>query len=192
MTLARLWHSFCLCFQRGGRARADYIRRKHLYGAMGTGCSIVKRKIPLYANLIRIGNNVHIASNVSFLTHDVTHRLLNQLDPEHPVREHVGCIEVGNNVFIGSGVHILNNTKIGSNVIIGTCSIVTRDIPDNSVIAGVPARVIGRFDDFVAKMRIEPYPAELEPKAQEASPELAAFLWAKFDREHAAKKEGAR
>ena len=152
MTFSRLWHSFCLCFLRGGRARADYIRRKRLYGAMGTGCSIVKRKIPLYSNLIRIGNNVHIASNVSFLTHDVTHRLLNGLDPAHPVREHLGCIEIGDNVFIGSGVHILSDTKIGSNVVIGTCSIVTHDIPDNSVVAESPA-VAGWYDfDFTGDL----------------------------------------
>ena len=51
-------------------------------------------------------------------------------------------IEIGDNVFIGSGVHILYDTKIGSNVIIGTCSVVTHDIPANSIAVGNPAKVI--------------------------------------------------
>lgn len=43
------------------------------------------------------------------------------------------------------------NTKIGSNVVIGAGSIVNKDIPDNSVVAGVPAKVIGDFDTFAQK-----------------------------------------
>ena len=56
-----------------------------------------------------------------------------------------------NNVFIGSGSRILFNTRIGNNVIIGSDSLVTKDIPDNSVYAGVPARRICSFDEYVEK-----------------------------------------
>ena len=45
------------------------------------------------------------------------------------------------------------NVRIGSNVIIGAGSIVTKDIPDNSVAAGVPCRVIGKFDDLEEKRK---------------------------------------
>ena len=65
----------------------------------------------------------------------------------------LGCIEVGDNVMIGSGTRILYNVRIGSNVIIGAGSIVTKDIPDNSVAAGVPCRVIGKFQDLVEKRK---------------------------------------
>ena len=88
-------------------------------------------------------------------------------------------------MFIGSGTHILYGTKIGSNVIIGTCSVVTNDIPDNSVVAGVPARVIGAFDDYVEKrLKEEKYPKELTPRKQMVSPELAKLMWEKFDNDH--------
>lgn len=56
-----------------------YIRKQHVYGAIGDNCTIQKRKVPLYANLIRLENNVHIASNVSFQTHDVSYMVLNNL-----------------------------------------------------------------------------------------------------------------
>ena len=116
--------------------------------AIGDNCTIQKRKVPLYANLIRLGNNVHIASNVSVLTHDGVNLVLNNLPgiPQEKVQERIGCIEIGNNVFIGSGVHILYDTKIGNNIIIGTCSAVTKDISDNRVAIGAPAKVIGSFD----------------------------------------------
>jgi acetyltransferase-like isoleucine patch superfamily enzyme len=159
-----------------------------VYGAIGENCTIQKRKVPLYANLIRLGDNVHIASNVSFLTHDVTYLVLNNMPDvkKHgKVQERIGCIEIGNNVFVGSGTHILYNTKIGNNVIIGTCSIVTKDIPDNSVAVGTPARVIGTFDDYFEKyLRIEKYPDELRPSKQTVSDRLAEYLWEKFEKEH--------
>ena len=88
-------------------------------------------------------------------------------------------------MFVGSGTHILYDTKIGSNVIIGTCSVVTKDIPDNSVVAGVPARVIGTFDDYVEKYLNEKmYPEEMKPKGQKVSGELAKYMWEKFEKEH--------
>lgn len=88
-------------------------------------------------------------------------------------------------MFVGSGTHILYNTKIGSNVIIGTCSVITKDIPDNSIVAGVPARVIGSFDDYVEKMtKADRYPDELKPRKQKVSVELARVMWEKFEKEH--------
>ena len=101
------------------------------------------------------------------------------------VQERIGCIEIGDNVFVGSGTHILYDTKIGNNVIIGTFSVVTHDIPDNSVVAGVPARVIGTFDDYVKKYsESETYPKELKPRRQTVSPELAKLMWERFDELH--------
>lgn len=88
-------------------------------------------------------------------------------------------------MFIGSGTHILYDTKIGNNVIIGTCSVVTHDIPDNSVVAGAPARVIGSFDDYVEKhLSAGKYPERLKPRNQTASGELAKLLWERFEEEH--------
>ena len=190
MKLKRLWQTFRLYTIRGGSARVEYIRRQHVYGAIGEHCMIQKRKVPLYANLIRLGNNVHIASNVSFVTHDVTHSMLNRVPSVRErggVQEKVGCIEIGDNVFVGAGTRILYDTRIGSNVIIGTGSVVTRDIPDNSVAAGVPARVIGSFDAFVDKaLQRGKYPEGLKPHKQVVPDRLAELLWDEFDRRHTA------
>lgn len=49
---------------------------------------------------------------------------------------------VGNNCFIGLGARILGTVNIGNNVVIGANSVVTKDIPDNTVVGGVPAKII--------------------------------------------------
>ena len=137
----------------GGRSTAEFIRKHHLYGSVGKNCMIMKKKLPLYSNLVFLHDNVWVASNVGFVTHDGIHQMLNHKSGGDTFIEKVGCIEVMNNVFIGSGTRILYNTRIGNNVIIGSDSLVNKDIPDNSVYAGVPARRICSFDEYVEKHR---------------------------------------
>ena len=186
----RLIHSIVLILSRGGFRRAEYLRRHQVLAHMGKGCSFQRRKIPLYPELISIGDNVHLASNVSFLTHDITHVMLNRMSGKQIAKEKIGCIEIGNNVFIGAGTRILYDVRIGSNVIIGTGSVVTKDIPDHSIAAGSPAKVIGTFEDWLTKReRDEAYPASLAPRKQEISEELAAWCWKKFHEKRNETKE---
>lgn len=51
---------------------------------------------------------------------------------------------IGNNVKIGAGAVVLGNVVVGNNVFIGANSVVLKDVPDNSVVAGNPAVIIGR------------------------------------------------
>lgn len=58
---------------------------------------------------------------------------------------------IGNNVYVGAGAKILGPIKVGDNVIIGANAVITKDIPDNCVVAGVPGRIIKRnitVDDY--------------------------------------------
>jgi acetyltransferase-like isoleucine patch superfamily enzyme len=81
--------------------------------------------------LVHLHNNVYLASNVGFVTHDVIYKMLNGKEGGKNYIEKIGCIEIMNNVFIGSGTRILYNTRIGNNVIVGSASLVNKDIPDN-------------------------------------------------------------
>lgn len=49
---------------------------------------------------------------------------------------------VGNNVFIGTGAKILGNVVIGNNVVVGANAVVVKSVPDNCVVAGIPAKII--------------------------------------------------
>ena len=79
------------------------------------------------ANTI-IGNNVNISQGVTMGRAN-----------RGPMK---GFAIIGNNVYIGPGAKIVGGVKIGDNVAIGANAVVTKDIPDNAVVAGVPARVI--------------------------------------------------
>lgn len=53
-----------------------------------------------------------------------------------------GCPIIGDNVYIGPGAKVIGKIKIGNNVAIGANAVVTKDVPDNAVVAGVPAIII--------------------------------------------------
>ena len=139
----------------GGIKRTAYLRKHRVFGAIGEKCMIQSRKIPLYPELIFMGDNVRIASNVTFITHDVVHNMLNNLPAaaNNGVRftEKKGKITIGSNVFIGANSLILYDVTIGNNCIIGAGSVVTKSIPDGSVCAGVPCKVISDFETFKEK-----------------------------------------
>ncbi|STZ75863.1 sugar O-acetyltransferase [Bergeriella denitrificans] len=92
----------------------------------------------LDAAKVTFGRNVFIAPDCGFYTagHPVDSGRRNQgLEYAHP-------ITVGDDVWIGGGVKVMPGVTIGSNVVIAAGSVVTRDIPDNVVAAGVPCRVV--------------------------------------------------
>jgi len=98
--------------------------------------------------LIEIGDNVTITHGVSFVTHDGGVEIFRK---EFPGINVFGKIVVGNNVFIGIKSIILPGVTIGSNVVIAAGSVVTRNIPDNVVAGGVPARVIESINEYKTK-----------------------------------------
>ena len=185
MTKKRLWQIIRLCMMKSSVRRVDYLRKHHIFGMIGENVTIMDRKIPLYARLIRIHNNVRVASHVTFVTHDVTHLMLNKM-PLYSKDKHfetVGCIEIMDNVFIGTNATILSNVRIGPNAIVAAGAVVTKDVPPNSVVGGIPAKLICSFDEWYAN-RCVLYPADMAPKQQEISDGLEKFLWDNFETTH--------
>lgn len=99
---------------------------------------------PIFPELITIGNDVTITNSV-ILTHD-----------ECPVPFVRQCradpVRIGNNVFIGYGSLILPGVTIGNNCIIGAGSVVAKSIPDDSVAAGIPAKVIKTMPKYLEQL----------------------------------------
>jgi acetyltransferase-like isoleucine patch superfamily enzyme len=96
--------------------------------------------------LITIGDNVYITARCTFITHDGGTLILRK---EVPDLELTAPITIGNDVYIGLGTTILPGVTIGNRCIIGAGSVVVGRIPDNSVAAGVPARVIKSTDEYL-------------------------------------------
>ncbi|MFD1064412.1 acyltransferase [Oceanobacillus locisalsi] len=111
------------------------------------------------------------------------HRMLNNKYTEKEFAEKIGCIEIQDNVFVGSDTKIMYDVRIDSNVVIASGSIVTKDIPSNTTVAGIPAKPIGKFDEYVEKRRLEKdsHPIRLRPKNQHVEKELADIVWEKFE-----------
>jgi acetyltransferase-like isoleucine patch superfamily enzyme len=95
--------------------------------------------------LITIRDDVTITNGVIFHTHDGGVGVLRN---KYPGINIFKPIRVGNNVFIGTNTTILPVVTIGNNVVIGASSVVTKNIPDNVIVAGVPTRIIHSLTDY--------------------------------------------
>ncbi len=107
--------------------------------------------------LITIGDNTTISFDTVFVTHCGETRVLRNLANTERDKQTViyKPITVGSNCFIGCRCTILPGVNIGNNVIIGAGSVVNKDIPDNMVCAGVPAKIICTLDEYKVKHQNE-------------------------------------
>ena len=177
----RLRHTIKLCMTRSAIGRAKYIREHNIFHHMGKNCMVMFRKIPLYPQLISIGDNVWIASNVTFATHDVIHQMLNNCVEDYEFQENIGCIDIKDNVFVGANTVILSNVKIGSNTVIAAESYVNKDIEGNGVWGGVPARFICTIESFIEKRKKAETIPILKDK-ETLSEETVRACWERYER----------
>jgi acetyltransferase-like isoleucine patch superfamily enzyme len=116
---------------------------------------------------VRIGEQCVIADRAMFI--DFDHGVV---EVERPIRQqgiYTREVEVGSNVWVGYGACVLRGVRVGDNSIIGANSVVTKDVPANAVVAGVPARIV-RMRDVPDQLRW-PSPVEPDPAAETTLPQ---------------------
>lgn len=178
MTIKRGFHAMRFFFMKRRIKDNSFIHK--LFGEIGRNVTITNRHLPLYPKLIRIHNNVHLASNVTFATHDITHAMLNRMPQNKPdYLETLGCIEIMDNVFVGANSTLVGGVRIGPNAIVAAGAVVIRDVPENTVVGGIPARVLCSLDEYLSK-RENQYPKEIRPRNQDVPQELADYMWERF------------
>ncbi|WP_432662621.1 acyltransferase [Wukongibacter baidiensis] len=102
--------------------------------------------------LIKIGKRVTITGRVQFITHDGGTWVFREREDCKNINRY-GHIEVMDNSFIGFGSIILPGVKIGPNSVVAAGSIVTKDVPPNTVVGGNPAEVITDIETYIEKCR---------------------------------------
>ena len=125
---------------------------KRLGVEIGNDCEIQKNVFwGSEPYLIKIGNHVRITDGVKFITHDGGVWILrNTLLPDADI---FGKITIGDNVHIGMNSIIMPGVTIGNNVIIACGAVVTHDVADNSIVGGVPAKLIENVDEYYKKAK---------------------------------------
>lgn len=119
---------------------------------IGDGCEIFSSaSLGSEPYLVTIGDHVRINEGVVIDTHDGGVWVLRKLNSDMKDIDAFSPVTIGDNVHIGNNSVIMPGVSIGSNVIIGCGSIVTKNVPDNSVVVGVPARVIETIEEYTEK-----------------------------------------
>lgn len=103
--------------------------------------------------LIKIGNNVRITQGTKFITHDGGVHILRNLYVNEKKIDVFGKIEIGDNVHIGFDTIIMPNVKIGNNCIIACGAVVTKNVEDNTIVGGVPAKKIENLEEYYKKVK---------------------------------------
>lgn len=185
MQIKRMYHSFRLLLLRSPKKRAAYLKKNDILGGIGEGCYWGPWWLPLYPKMIVLHNNVHVHKTAKLVPHDMLNRFFSECEPNSDFghREKVGCIELMDNVYISMNVSIMNNVRINRNCIISAGSVVSSDIPQNTIASGVPAKPVGRFDMFMALRKMSKGQS-FKFNNQELPDELAKVEWERFYKRH--------
>ncbi|SDJ24479.1 transferase hexapeptide (six repeat-containing protein) [Lachnospiraceae bacterium G41] len=135
------------------RKRSAWIKKHDIFMEYGDHILFQPRKLPNDPKLIKFHNNIAIATDVFFCNHDVIHFVLDDEEQKN-IKSHIGCIEIMDNVFIGANSIIMPDVRIGPNAIVAAGSVVTKDVLPGKIVGGVPAKVIGDYEELM-KERIQ-------------------------------------
>lgn len=156
MNIKRVILQFKMFIAKDGYARANILRKSKLFHKFGDFVYFHSRNVPSEPHMISIHNNVSIATNVTFVTHDVISTMLARI-PKYRDNEKIllvswmDKIEIMENVAIGANTTIMYGVTIGPNSIVAAGSTVTKSIPAGEIWGGCPAKKIGVMDEFVVK-----------------------------------------
>ena len=136
---------------RNGWKKMEYLKKKKVFAAVGEHCFYQSTILPAEPFLVSFGDNVAVAAGARIITHSIANTIFNYEDKTNIHRCRFAEVKIGNNVYIGADAIINFGVTIGNNCIIAAGAVVTKDVPDGSVVGGVPAKIIGSYDEVKSK-----------------------------------------
>jgi acetyltransferase-like isoleucine patch superfamily enzyme len=161
----------------GGLEWAEMLRERGDFREMGEHCYIDPHSLIEGRPFIRLGNNVRLATCAVFC-HDGSVNMINRAFGLH--LDIGGKVDIRDNVYIGYHAIILPGVTIGPNAIVSAGSVVRSDVAEGDVVAGVPARRVGRLEMsvaiLIAKNQKFPWRHLIEQRVSEYDPEMEPEL----------------
>lgn len=137
---------YVLC-QPNGYKKALWLKKHNVFHYIGNNVSYKTTMLPAEPFLVSIHDNVRLAAGVRLITHSLTCEVFNHKYNTHKYKCQFGKIEICDNCFIGAGAIVMYGVTIGKNCIIAPGAVVTKDVPDGSVVGGIPAKYICSFEE---------------------------------------------
>lgn len=151
--LRRYYFRLISIFVTNGYKKAKLLKRYNLYHYIGDNVSIKTTHMPAEPFLVSLHDNVWLAAGVRLITHSLTCDVFNNKNNTNQFKCQFGKIEICENVFVGADSIIMYNVTIGRNCIVAAGAVVTKDVPAGSIVAGIPAKIIGNFEESENKAR---------------------------------------
>ena len=132
-----------------GRDYAAFLKMHGGFYSIGSDCSILTSTVFTDPGIVRIGNNVEFSTCYLIGQNGA----VSMLQKAYGLRiDSVGKIDIKDNVFIGFNAIILPGITIGPNAIVAAGAVVTGDVLPGDIVAGMPARPIGKVETLVKKL----------------------------------------
>lgn len=148
-----IWKLQELYYKSSSERYCNWLRNKGIVIGGGTKLRPKTTRIDITRpSLVTIGDNCYMNENFTLLTHDWVTKVF--IQSGYGFLPSSGRVTIGNNVSFGQNVMVLKGVTIGDNCFIGAGSIVTKDIPANSIAVGIPCKVVCTLEEFHKKRKV--------------------------------------